>query len=197
MTKKKKTQEAEVPKQYAITGATLKDDICNYTYEILSGVGEGEVHNVKGSGIADDDLIDAFRAFDVHMACIDDVFKHSEIEINQIERMENHELTALYHVTGFAIKGGEGSETIELRGTKAITATGGRMEIKTQRIPIDSLSSYQWYNELKSAVDKARIEVGLYKEGKYTPVEKPEESDPKQMTIADAMEEDELENARV
>ena len=196
MAKSKKAQAAPAT-DYKITAASLKDDICNYTFEITSGVGEGEVHSVKGHGIAKDELIDAFRKFNVHMACIDDVFKHSNITIENLNAFENHTLTALYYVTGFKIKGHGDDEAIVLIGVKQISATGGRIAIETPKIPMDKLSSYTWYNELKEAADNARYEVDRYKCGNYVPVEARDTHDENQLTIADSMEEDELENARV
>ena len=67
---------------------------------------------------------------------------------------------------------------------KYVSSAGGWMEIKSPEITLDNLSSYKWWNELKSAADHAREEVSLYKEGNYTPVEKEEEEpDNNQLTI--------------
>lgn len=197
MKKNKKQRDEGMISPYKITAASLKDDICNYTYEITSGVGEGDVHNVKGKGIAKDELLDAFRNFNVHLACIDDVFKHRGITVENLDAYRNHELAALYQVTGFKIKGHGDDESIVLVGMKSITATGGRIEIETPKIPMDRLSSYTWYNELLEAADYARKQVDAYKCGNYIPVETAEATDEKQLTIADGMDEHELENARV
>lgn len=155
-------------RDYSIRSADLKDGICNYSYEMTQGIGLGDVHNVKGTNLVKRDMKDAFSKLNVHLAFIDDAFKYREIEIEDIDRYHNHELTGNFEVTGFKIKGGEDDESIVLVGTKYIgSAGGGRMEITTPKIALDSLSSYKWYNELKDAADKAREEVALYKEGKY------------------------------
>lgn len=60
------------------------------------------------------------------------------------------------------------------------------MSIETPKIPIDAASHYKWYNELKEASDKARLEVELYKGGKFTLPEK-HVPDPNQMSIVDAL----------
>lgn len=38
-------------KEFVIKEASIKDDFCNYTFEVASGVGIGDTHNVKGKGI--------------------------------------------------------------------------------------------------------------------------------------------------
>lgn len=168
---------------FEITMAAIKDGFCNYSYEIIDGVGLGDSHAVKGSGLIEDDMRDAFAVFNVHLAVIDDVFKHSDIEFEDINKMHSEELTGLYHVTGFKIKGSKDNESIILVGNKYVSQAGGRLELETPKIPLDNLSSYKWYNELKIAADKARLEVALYKEGKYTAIEIEEETDLKQTSI--------------
>ena len=37
-----------------------------------------------------------------------------------------------------------------------VGTAGGRIELATPKIPLDNLSSYHWYNELKVAADNAR-----------------------------------------
>lgn len=165
-------------RSFIIISANIKDDFCTYSFENTKGVSIGRLHKVdKSPGIIDDDLRNAFVKFNVHLACIDDVFKHAGIEITDIDTMHSHEFAFLYNVTGFKIKGGKEDESIVLTGNKYVSSAGGRIEIETPKIPIDNLSSYKWYNELKAAADNARLEVALYEEGKYTAneIEEPEE----------------------
>lgn len=163
-----------------ILEAQIKDDFCLYTYEVVKGKDTGFTHKVKGTGIIDDDMRKAFSRLNVHLAVIDDVYKHSDIQIGDIDSMHNDELALLYYVSGFKIKGGEDNASIVLLGNKYLSA-GSRMEMEAPKIAIDSLSSYKWYNELKTASDKCVEEVSLYHYGKYTPVEKDEdEDDPQQ-----------------
>lgn len=185
---------------FKIVEASIKDDFCNYTYEVTKGVGLGDKHKVDGKGIIDDDLRNAFVKFHVHQACIDDVFKHSNTEVLDIDKMHGHELTGLYHVIGFKISGGNENESIILMGTKYLSL-GGRSEIKSIKVPLDNLSSYKWYNELKKAADNARYEVEEYKEGKYTAVEYEEEeiNSATQLTIGNLDETlvDDFESAKI
>lgn len=167
----------EIVKPIIIKEASIKDSFCNYTYEVNTGVGLGDKHKVNGENQVVDDMIAAFNKFNVHLACIDDIFKHSKTEITDIDTMHNHELTYLYHVTGFKMKGSVESESIILTGNKYVTA-GSRIEFETPRIALDNLSSYKWYNELKAAADNARYEVEEYMNGKYI-IAEVEETKPK------------------
>lgn len=173
-------------REYTINSATIKDGICNYSFDVVKGVGLGDVIAVKGTHIVKDSMRDSFVKFNVHMALYDDVFKHNKIEIEDIDKFHNHELTTLYHVTGIQIVGEEDNESIILIGNKYVSS-GGRIEIKTPKIALDNLSSYKWYNELKAASDDAREEVALYKEGNYElPDQEEEEKEkkkPRQLKI--------------
>lgn len=189
-------------RSFKIVEASIKDDFCNYTYEVTKGVGLGDKHKVDGKGIVMDDMLTAFASFNVHLACIDDVFLHSKTEFDDIDTMNNHEFTFLYLVTGFKILGGEDNESIILSGNKYVSSAGGRIEIKSPKIPLDNLSSYKWYNELKTAANKARREVEEYKEGKYEAVlEDPEEEKKSsyQLTIGESDETlvDDFESAKI
>ena len=171
-TGRKEVEDAPENKRgFVITEASIKDDYCNYSFEIIDGIGVGDTHSVKGSGIIEDDLRNAFANLNVHLAAIDDIFKHSKVEILDIDELHSHELTMLYHVTSIKIKGGQDNESIIIKGNKYVSSAGGRMEISTPQVPLDNLSSYKWYNELKDEVDLIREEVALYKEGKYSAVE--------------------------
>jgi hypothetical protein len=174
----------------SIIAAKIKDGLCHYSYEILEGVGQGATHNVKGPGIIKDSLRKAFERLRVHMAVIDDAFKNSGIEIDDIDNFHNAELTGCYVVDGLKIKGSAENESIILLGNKYVSAAGGRMELASPKIPLDNLSSYKWYNELKVLSDNARAEVELYNAGNYTPIEKEEEDvNYKQATILDQVTE--------
>lgn len=178
-------------KTFNITEAVIKDDFCTYKYEVIEGVGLGDVHGVKGSGRVKDTMLEAFAKFAVHLAVIDDAFKHSNIEIDDIDKFHAEELTTHYRVNGFKIKGDADNESLVLMGNKYVTNGHGRMELETPKIMLDNLSSYKWYNELKAAADAVRHEVAMYKEGNYIPVKEDEEDqdDSQQLTIMDGAKE--------
>lgn len=180
------------PRNYIITAAAIKDQLCNYSFLTTGGLGTGDVHSVKGSGIVKPDMNDAFQALNVHLAVIDDVFKHSGITLDDIDKFHGHELTWLYGVSGIKIIGGQENESVVLIGSKQVSAAGGRIDLSSPKIPLDGMSSYPWYNELREAVEKVREEVSLYREGKYDAADEEEEKPKKkgrgkQLTIGDAL----------
>lgn len=187
----KKKKKVPVTGAYVIKEAVIKDEFCNYQFEITEGVGLGDTHNVKGSGIIEDDMRHAFGKLNVHLACIDDIFKHSKVEIADIDEFHNHELAGLYHVAGIKIRGSKENESVIILGNKYVGSAGGRIDLATPKIPLDNLSSYKWYNELKTAVDEIRNEVAQYKEGKYIAVEEEEDEkpNPRQLRITDNIDE--------
>lgn len=184
MAKKKNTApKEELPKKpYIIIGAKMRDSFCDYTFEVQTGTGIGDKHSVKGAGIATDDLVNAFQSLHKHAACIDDIFQHKGIEVSNIDKMENNESTALYHVDEFKIHGSEENESISFKGSKALHV-GGRASFETPRIALDSLSAYKWYNELKEASDNLRNEVELYREGKVVVSEDDFTTDANQLSL--------------
>jgi hypothetical protein len=185
---------------YIIKKASIKDELCDYTYEVTDGIGIGDTHNVKGKGLIDPDLRNAFARLNVHLAVIDEVFKHSNIEIDDIDKFHTSELAALFEVTSFEIKGSKENESIILKGNKHVSSAGGRIEMDAPKIMLDNLSSYKWHNELKTEADNVRREVELYMKGKCTPVEVEEEDNSKQLSIGDQIREesnDDLESAKV
>ena len=164
-------------RDFKIVEASIKDEYCDYAYEQTSGIGVGRKHKVTGEYIVMLDMVNAFNKFNVHLATLDDAFKISGIEVDDIDKFHGHEITLGYRVTGFKIKGIPDCETISFIGTKYSDTARGYFNITTPFIPIDSLSSYKWYNELKDASDTARLEVALYHEGKYRVNEEDDEED--------------------
>ena len=69
MAKKNKTVLEVVLKEekpFIISSAKIKDDYCEYSYEIKKGIGYGDTHSVKGKGIINDDLRKAMNKLNVH-----------------------------------------------------------------------------------------------------------------------------------
>lgn len=183
---------------FRITKAKIKDDFCNYDYTITSGVGAGDSHGVKGRGIVERDMHEAFSKLNVHLAVIDDAFLRSDIEIEDINSLHGHDLTILYSVNGIMFKGHKDAESVVLMGTKYVTCASGRIELESPLIPLDNLSSYKFYNELKQAAENARKEVALYKEGKYTTEEEPSKNiDDNQKSLFEGDNEVEFENNKI
>lgn len=181
-------------KQFEITAASIKDDFCNYTYEIIKGVGFGDTHQVKGKGIVDPDMLNAFAKLNVHLAVLDDAFLLSGIEVVNIDLHHTHELATNYAVTGFKVKGEGENKSVVLVGNKYITSASGRIAIETPKIFIGNASTYKWRQELDNAIEKAREEVALYKNGKYTVAETSGDEDPNQSEMSFEPQEEEAAN---
>lgn len=162
-------------RDYKIIEAAVKDDFCNYTYEVTGGIGIGDTHGVKGAGIIKDELREALGVLHVHLAVMDESFKHSGIEITDIDTLHTHELTSLYRVNSFKVKDTKGAAHVTLKGTKYSSSAGGWFDITSPNVALDNLGGYQWYNELKKAVENVCEEVAKYREGNYTPVKEEEE----------------------
>lgn len=187
-------QDAPPERQYVINTAHLKDIYCHYSFKVIDGIETGGEHSVKIDNEVTDDLIKAFNQLNVHLAFIDDVFKHAGIEVVDLDRYHGDPLTMLYSVSGFKITGDEGDETVVLSGSKYVSL-GGRINIQTPKITLDENSSYKWYNEMRDAIATARREVSLYREGKFIAHKDEEDKpNPKQMKI-DAMISKDVESA--
>jgi hypothetical protein len=191
MAKKKKQEEAPVEvKPVVFTGATLRDGFCDYNMTIKQGAGVGN-HTVKGEGLFKPDMHNAFVKLNVHLALIDDVFKHAGLEIESVQDADNTELSRLYDVTGIKIKGTEENLSVILIGDKYVTSTGGeRIQLQSPKISLVAGSIYKWYNELKEAIDIVLAEVEDYHNGKWDAVDV-EPTDPNQLTIESQIEEEE------
>lgn len=137
---------ALLEKPIEITEAKLKDDFCIYSYEIMKGVGKGDViKNRQGASIIHDDMKDAFEKLNVHLAIIDDAFKYSQIEIADINDMHEHELTGHFSVSGLRVNGESDNKSVVLLGTKWISE-GGNISLETPKIKLDS--KYKWIDDL-------------------------------------------------
>jgi len=198
MAKTKQTAQEvvdEIP-PLRITAVSLKDDFCDYSYEITNLVGIGNIHNVKGKGIIDDDLRNAFNRLNVHLCVIDGKFGIVE----QVEDLRNDEDVALYNVTGINMRGSSEDESVIIAGTKFCPNISARIDVKTAKISLKEFSAYKPWAELQEDIELIRKEAELYHGGKCSSVE-PEIEDPKQtkmeFSIGGAEEAFEFESAKV
>src|SRR5690606_26074269 len=115
-------------RNFDIREASIKEEFCNYSFEVTSGTGSGDVHKVTGTGMVKDSLNDAFAKLNVHLAVIDEVFKAKGIEVEDIDNYHNDETTFNYRVSSFKIKGSGDNESVMLTGQKFLSISG-RMDI--------------------------------------------------------------------
>lgn len=198
MAKTKEKKQAEEEKPLSFLSASMSDGVLSpYSFEVKHGVGVGFVHTIKGKGLFKDSLANAFVKLNVHLAAIDDVFKHAEVEIPTINKMRNNDLTFLYTVSAFKIQTTGDEESVILTGSKRVSSSGNWMSIATPKIPLDKMSSYEYAKELKEVLDDVREEVELYHNGNFTEQEKEEKVDKSQMKIGDDEEEFDENEGRV
>lgn len=157
----------EIKKPVEIKGAKLKDDYCTYSYELMEGACEGDILSRKGTNIIHDDMKEAFEKLHVHLAIADDVFKYSKIEISNLDEFHNHELTELFNVSEFEIKGNVDNRSVILKGTKFISQ-GGYIPVEPPRIKFEG--TYPFKDELYAAIELCCHEVEEYMNGKAAPV---------------------------
>jgi hypothetical protein len=153
-------------KPYEITSASIKEELCNYGYEIKTGPCAGDkIPTRKGSAIVHNDMINAFAALRVHLAIIDEAFKHVFEQLPTFLNLDNHEIIHEYAITGFKIQGNEENVGYVIFGEKWVTT--GSIGLETPKITASS--SYPFFDELEEAIANARGEVELYMNGKAAP----------------------------
>lgn len=160
-----------------ITGATIKDDFCLYSYEITEGKCEGDkVTSRKGSNIVHEDMKLAFQKLHPHLASIcEEVEVDPQSDISKIEKFnaDVHKEGSLEHkishftVHSFKITGGGDNEALILTGEKRLS-TGDHIGLTTYKIKWDD-TTYHFVADLRAAVNNVILEVEEYMNGKCAP----------------------------
>lgn len=176
--KKKAAEEVvdEVVKTIEIRGAKIKDDFCNYTYELKTGPTAGDALNRSGASIIHEDLKAAFKKLNPHLAVICE-----EVDSNKINDIADYEALDLmgdyransiekkmlsFFVTQFLIEGSGKNESVTLIGFKRLS-TGDDLQLKTPKIKWAGV--YQFVDELRATIDVCIAEVEEYMNGKTAP----------------------------
>ena len=154
-----------INKPYLITSASIKEELCNYSYEINTGLCAGDKVTRKGSAIVHHDMLEAFTQLDCHLANLDDAFTSLAIKPNSLDEMMGHDLTHNFTVTGFKVQGTDENEGFVLIGDKWVSH--GTIGLETPKI--SKSSAYAYFDELKEAIEKCRYEVEQYMNGKAVP----------------------------
>jgi hypothetical protein len=162
-------------KSIQIIGAALKDDFCNYDYELLTGPTAGDTLNRSGNHIVHNDLKNAFKKLIPHLAVVcEQVSKEEITDIEAIADFDDkvHQEGSLEHkishyfITSFtSVSSGE-NESVVLKGSRRLS-DGDFIDLKTPKIRLHG--EYQFVNELIVAIDDIKHEVELYMTGKSAP----------------------------
>lgn len=151
-------------KECEIKGASLKDNLCNYSYELLQGKTKGDTLKRSGVHIVHDDMIQNFRTLDVFMAHIDGTYKDANNQ-TPLSELEADEVLSKYYVSGFTITGVEENKSVILTGTKDVTY--GSISFQTPKIKLEG--QYLYIEELTWRLRAVIREVELYMDGKCAP----------------------------
>lgn len=158
----------EVIKPYAITQASIKEDLCNFAYEVLLGPMAGsKVPNHKGSAMVHQDMLNAFQELEVHLAISVDEFKYIVKKYDSLEKLDSHEIRGLFSVSGFKISGDDENKGFIVIGEKY--GTFGSISVESPKIT--KATNYPFFEQLKESIERVVEEVELYMTGKSAPKE--------------------------
>lgn len=159
-----KNLEAVSDKEFEIKGASLKDQLCNYSYELLQGKTKGDTINIKGVHVVHDDMIQTFDDLHVFLAHLDGAFRDANNQ-TPLSELEAEDLVALYSVSGFKITGVEENKSIILVGQKEVKE--GSISFDAPKIKLNG--NYLYIEELTQRTNAAIAEVEAYMGGKLAP----------------------------
>lgn len=153
-------------KEFEIISASIKDEQCNYGYELLTGRNVGDViPNRKGAHFIHDDLREAFENMDVFLAHIDGVFNSWANNQTHISSLEEKEELENYSVSSIKIVGAEENKAVIIGGNKQ--TVWGSISFNTPKIKFNG--NYLYVEELNIRLDNLIREVEMYMEGKRAP----------------------------
>ena len=174
----------QVAKEVEIKSASLKDALCNYSYELLTGKTKGDVINRKGTHIVHEDLEISFEKFNVFLAHLDDAFTGND-NSTELSFLEEEPETENYSVSAFKISGVEENRSIVLCGSKQVT--NGVISFDSPKVKLNG--NYLYLVQLTECLEKTIKEVEYYMNGKSAP-------QPEQVHMDFASEDAAFENAK-
>lgn len=175
----------QVEKDVEIKSASLKDALCNYGYELLTGKTKGDVIPTRrGTHIVHDDLQEAFSKFDVFLAHLDDAFTGND-NATELSFLEGEPETQSYSVYSFKITGVEENKSLIISGSKEVS--NGTITFDAPKVKLNG--GYLYLTKLTEILDNAIKEVELYMNGKSAP-------QPEQIHIDFASEDASFDNAK-
>lgn len=174
----------QVAKEVEIKSASLKDALCNYSYELLTGKTKGDGLSRNGKHIVHEDLEIAFDKFDVFLAHLDDAYTGND-NSTELDTLREEVETELYFVNAFSIQGVEENRSLVLSGYKDVT--NGVIKFSAPKVKLNG--NYLYLTQLTEILDNAIKEVEFYMNGKSAP-------QPEQVHMDFATEDNAFENAK-
>ncbi|MFV5697776.1 hypothetical protein ACM55H_05355 [Flavobacterium sp. ZT3R17] len=175
----------QVQKDVEIKSASLKDALCSYSYELLTGKTKGDGLSRNGKHIIHEDLQIAFDKFDVFLAHLDDAFTGND-NATELSFLKEETETESYYVNSFSISGVEENRSLVLSGYKEVS--NGVIKFSAPKVKLNG--SYLYLTQLIECLDNAIREVEFYMNGKSAP-------QPEQMHMDFASEDASFENAKL
>jgi len=154
----------QTPKEVEIKSASLKDALCDYSYELLTGKTKGDNLNRKGTHIVHEDLQDAFDKFRVFFAHLDDAYTGND-NATELSTLIAEPETENYYVSSFKITGVEENRSLIISGTKYVNA--GTISFSAPKVKLNG--NYLYLSQLEDCLDNAIKEVEYYMNGKAAP----------------------------
>lgn len=151
-------------KDVEIKSATIKDALCNYSYELLTGKTAGDVCTRKGNHIIHEDLENAFANLNVFLAHLDDAYTGND-NSTTIEELREETETDKYFVTGLKVTGVEENKALILSGRK--TVENGIITFTAPKVKLDG--NYLYLTQIQEALFKVLNQVEAYMLGKTAP----------------------------
>lgn len=174
----------QVAKEVEIKSASLKDALCNYSYELLTGKTKGDGLSRNGKHIVHEDIEIAFDKFDVFLAHLDDAYTGND-NSTELDTLREEVETELYFVNAFSIQGVEENRSLVLSGYKDVT--NGVIKFSAPKVKLNG--NYLYLTQLTEILDNAIKEVEFYMNGKSAP-------QPEQVHMDFATEDNAFENAK-
>jgi hypothetical protein len=174
----------QVQKDVEIKSASLKDALCNYSYELLIGKMKGDGLSRKGTHIVHDDLQLAFSKFDVFFAHLDDAFTGND-NATELSFLEEEPETERYSVYSFKITGVEENKSLIISGSKEVS--NGTISFDAPKVKLNG--GYLYLTQLTEVLENVIKEVEFYMNGKVAP-------QPEQMHMDFASEDASFDNAK-
>jgi len=171
-------------KEVEIKSASLKDALCTYSYELLTGKTKGDGLSRNGKHIIHEDLQIAFDKFDVFLAHLDDAFTGND-NATELSFLQDEPETEKYYVNSFSIAGVEENRSLVLSGYKEVT--NGIIKFSSPKVKLNG--AYLYLTKLTECLDNAIKEVEYYMNGKSAP-------QPEQVYMDFASEDDAFEKGK-
>ncbi|RPE05519.1 hypothetical protein EGT74_24350 [Chitinophaga lutea] len=151
-------EKIKIKKVALVTGGALKVE---YTIREKDGTYSGVTKDCGAP--AHDDLIDAFRRMDIHLAIISEYLPADQVD--DIESADLDMIRELFRVKQVSISGDD--EGVSIAGSRKLSK--GSLSLASPTIKWGDKKPYLFEGDLAEAVEQLKSETLLYLDGKKAP----------------------------